>query len=491
MINKRLESFRNPLVAIVRTAQADYLHQPPFHPSTHYPEYRGPCADEFNPAYEGVRNALKLLGLDSIYFDTPKWNPLGEIIEPGNHILIKPNLIRALIEGEKSWDCVVTHASVIRAVLDYVVIALQGKGRISIADGPESEQSFESICQCSGLYDVVDFFRHNSPVVIDLVDVRNEHWTERGGVIIQRVQAQGDPLGNVLVDLGSRSCFADVSAKKRFFGADYDIPETNLSHSGGSHKYSFSRSALAADVVINLPKMKTHKKTGVTLSLKNLVGLNTHRNYLPHYTLGFSEQGGDQYESWSLKRQIEAIILNNIKPLLIYAPLWALKLFGIFKNSGEVIFQKTSETIRSGNWYGNDTTWRMVLDLNKLFFYYDQNGSNREKTRKYLNIIDGVVAGHKNGPMFPEPFTAGIIMAGFNPIAVDTVCATLMGFDYRKIPVLAQSWQIVDYPLVAFTVDDIVCRSNNSWWSGSFADLEHNPHLNFEPHFGWKGHIER
>ena len=35
-----------------------------------------------------------------------------------------------------------------------------------------------------------------------------------------------------------------------------------------------------------MPKLKTHKKCGVTISLKNLVGLNTNKNLLPHHSLG-------------------------------------------------------------------------------------------------------------------------------------------------------------------------------------------------------------
>ncbi len=381
MINNNFDPRRQPQIAVCHLPEACYPHQPPFHPSVNYPEYRGPCSDESNQAYAGVREVLFRLGLDTSHFGTQDWNPLGELIQPGNHVLIKPNLIRAPFEGETVWECVVTHASVIRAVLDYVTIALQGNGQVTIVDGPETEQNFDTICQRSGLYEVLEFYRKNTPLMIDLVDIRNEHWVDKDGVIIQRIKNRGDPLGSVTVDLGYQSCFANVSPKRRFYGAYYDIPETNRSHRNGHHLYSFSRSALSADVVINLPKMKTHKKTGITLSLKNLVGLNTHRNYLPHYTMGFPKQGGDQYKAWSVKRQFEAIILNTIKPVLLHAPTWVLELFGVMKNSSEAIFQSTRKVVRSGNWYGNDTAWRMVLDLNKVFFYFDQNGRQQRNLR--------------------------------------------------------------------------------------------------------------
>jgi len=207
--------------------------------------------------------------------------------------------------------------------------------------------------------------------------------------------------------------------------------------------------------------------------------------------MGFPRQGGDQYEAWSIKRQFEAIILNTLKPVLFYTPSWINKKFGQVKHSSEIFFQSTSKVVRSGNWYGNDTTWRMVLDLNKLFFYYDHTGKLRDIPPKYLSIVDGIISGHKNGPMSPEPLMTGIISAGFNPLALDTICATIMGFDFRKIPLLSNAWSIDHFPLVGFSISDIICQSNVAEWSGSLVHIEQGPHLNFFPHFGWVGHIER
>ena len=53
-----------------------------------------------------------------------------------------------------------------------------------------------------------------------------------------------------------------------------------------------SKTILGADLVINCLKMKTHKKAGVTLSMKNLIGINGDKNWLPHYRTGFASQGG-------------------------------------------------------------------------------------------------------------------------------------------------------------------------------------------------------
>ena len=56
-------------------------------------------------------------------YDTAEWNPLGNLISPGDKVLLKPNWVldRNTLSGG-SFDCVVTHSSVIEAVLHYVVL---------------------------------------------------------------------------------------------------------------------------------------------------------------------------------------------------------------------------------------------------------------------------------------------------------------------------------------------------------------------------------
>jgi len=39
------------------------------------------------------------------------------------------------------------------------------------------------------------------------------------------------------------------------------------------------------------------------------------------------------------------------------------------KQAGKIAFGDTEEVVRSGNWFGNDSHWRMCLDLNKLLLY--------------------------------------------------------------------------------------------------------------------------
>jgi uncharacterized protein (DUF362 family) len=484
--------FEAPKVAIQHVL-GEYSNLAPFNPEVAYPEYpfKTICTSCVNPAYEGVRETLRLLGMDQTHYSQGNWNPLGELIQPGNHILIKPNLIRES-HGRRpaEWEQVITHGSVIRAVLDYVFIALQGNGRVVIADGPQTDSDFELICQRIGLLDMVAFYK-GFGLDVTLLDLRRDRWFQKGNVIYKRIPLPGDPAGYTTVELGEASEFSNYALNGHFYGADYDMAETASYHTGGRHAYVMCRSAMDADVVINLPKMKTHKKTGVTLSLKNMVGINGYRNCLPHHTIGTPDEYGDEFPVAGLSHKIQSRGIVGFKKALIAMDGkgggWARWI----KRVGRSIFGDTENVIRSGNWYGNDTAWRMVLDLNKALFYFDGDGKPRRKPLRYLTIIDGILAGQGNGPINPDAIAAGIIVGGFNPLAVDTVAATVMGFAYHKLPVLEQGWQISRYPLAAFGTEAVNCISNNPDWNSSFEMLEHAPHLAFRPHFGWKGAIER
>ena len=98
-----------------------------------------------------------------------------------------------------------------------------------------------------------------------MLDLRRDRWFDKGEVIYERIKLQGDPNGYTSVDLGESSEFFTYKLNGRFYGADYDMKETARFHANGRHEYILCRTIMDADVVINLPKMKTHKKTGVTL----------------------------------------------------------------------------------------------------------------------------------------------------------------------------------------------------------------------------------
>ena len=76
---------------------------------------------------------------------------------------------------------------------------------------------------------------------------------------------------------------------------DYDASATRSNHRRGFHNYFVAQSILDADLLINLPKWKAHQKSAVTGALKNLVGINGDKAYLPHFRRGAPKWGGDEY----------------------------------------------------------------------------------------------------------------------------------------------------------------------------------------------------
>ncbi|HEX9917341.1 MAG TPA: DUF362 domain-containing protein [candidate division Zixibacteria bacterium] len=483
----------NSQVAMSKTQKAIYPSHPPFHPSEHYPESSFPIqlSTEKNYVYAALRENLRLLGLDRRNYGKRAWNPLGEIVRKGDNVIIKPNFIRQSHLLNEDWEYVITHGSVIRAVLDYVYLALEGEGKIIVADGPQTDSDFSSICLKTGIHPIIDFYRKEAGFKIELLDLRQERWIQKGNIIEERIKLKGDPKGYTKINLAEESEFAGYGLSGKFYGADYFSEQTIWHHSNGRHEYLVSSTLLDADVVINLPKLKTHKKAGVTLSLKNMVGINGDKNYLPHFTEGTPSEEGDQFDSSALKNKLEGKYRKILYRFLECAGGRGKVLARGTRRAGELIFGSTKKTIRSGNWYGNDTIWRTILDLNKILFYSDASGHMRLLSpKRYLSIVDGIIAGEGDGPMAPDPKACGILLTGFNPVAVDIVGATLMGFDFNKIPQLKNAFQIKNFKLVPFQPEKIELITSNGNSNRRLFEIDHQDILPFKPHFGWKDHIE-
>ena len=320
-----------------------------------------------------------------------------------------------------------------------------------------------------------------------LLDLRPEEWHSIDGITVSKTQLPGDPLGSTRVALDTASEFVGYHGDGRLYGASYDMAETNEHHHGARHEYLLCRTPMDADVFINLPKLKTHKKVGLTCALKNLVGVNANKNWLPHHTEGTPDQGGDQFPVATAKAKLEHSWMGATKRWLKNRP-GVSRFFVPVKKVGRLFFGDTQKVVRSGNWHGNDTCWRMVLDLNKCFFFYDGSGRRRSKPIRYLSVVDGIIAGEGNGPMSPDPKPCGVILAGTNPLAVDCAAATLMGFDWRRIRMLKNAFAMRELNFAEFHPEDIAIISNKPSWNGGLATMEETFH--FRPHFGWEGAIE-
>ncbi|MEY8282637.1 DUF362 domain-containing protein [Lachnospiraceae bacterium 50-23] len=454
-------------VSISKMADSEkgYPHRAPFHPPEIYPELAQLNitleTDRSNQVYETVRNALFLMGLDSENFASEKWNPLAEIVTPGDTVVIKPNFVLDLNVNDRTSQSTVTHGSVIRVIIDYVLLALGGYGKIIVADAPQMNCDFERLIRKNGMKAVIDYYKkqlRDTPVEIDLIDLRRERTIYKYGIVWQRIPLKGDPSGYTIVDLKKESELNGVDPK-RFYGADYNRKETVAAHSKGHHKYFISNTILNADAVISVPKLKVHRKVGVTLNVKNMVGINGNKNYLVHYQIGTQRQGGDEFSVESrqaaLDRRIKDLTLGkNWKygKYLYAAYLKGKDLLNIKEKNGQN---------RGGDWYGNDTTWRMAVDLNRVLLFSDKKGVLSKEKRRYLSVIDGIVGGEGEGPLAPTRVRSGVIIAGMNPIATDIVAASYMGLDYKRIKSLNIK-EKTEKRLMDFHIDDIEIIESDS-----------------------------
>ena len=474
--------------------QVGYPQQAPFDPDKTYPELRLPVlASSSNPVYGAFRDLLYCLGYDRQLFGTAAWNPLGWLIQPGQTVFIKPNMIAHKHSHNADWDYVITHGAVIRAVIDYVYIALQGNGKIIVGDAPQTDSKFDLIVKEMGLPEIKALYRNEKQFDIDVVDLRHEHWIERDGIYVDSVPLSGDPQGVVAVDLAEDSLLSEMDGHgKRYYGAYYDVADTNRHHRDGKHEYCISRSTLAADVFISVPKLKTHKKCGLTANLKGLVGINGNKNWLPHYTFGSPETGGDQFDRQTSLHELEDSLVVRTKTLLLRRNRAMQYLARRCKRLGYKFFGTNERVVRSGNWHGNDTVWRMSLDLNRILLYANPDGTMRSsgQPKRYWSVMDGIHAMEGNGPVSGIRRKAGVLIGGTNPVAVDAVCAMLIGFDYRKLPLLARSFEAHKFPLVTATFDAIACESNVAKFQGKPVNWNFDNMLHFFPHFAWKGHVE-
>lgn len=112
---------------------------------------------------------------------------------------------------------------------------------------------------------------------------------------------------------------------------------------------------LGCDLLVSLPKLKTHHWVGATLSMKNLFGL------VPGGVYGWPK--------------------NNL------------------------------------HWNGINES---IADLHGT-------------TPSQFAVVDGIVGMEGNGPIQGTPKTAGVIVAGTDPVAVDCTCCRIMGIDPGKI----------------------------------------------------------
>jgi len=376
-------------------------------------------APDYDTAAESVRELFRFLGLDPA-------NPLGRWIQPGMTVAIKPNWVKHEFGETEGRDVLFTHSSLVRVMIDATLAAVGRNGRVFVADAPLQGCDFARLRRQSGLAELEDYYARAPVAFLDL----RQQWAQidDASSFVRGVHAlAGDPNGYSLVDLGARSRLVCFGVNARFGVTDYRAAATSGYHNG-AHRYLVSNSVLSADMIVNLPKLKTHMKTGMTGALKNLVGIIGSKDCLPHFRAGSPRSGGDEYPDGDWLSRAASPVRDLLQRR---APLWSWKLARAGARAA------APDTIHGGAWHGNDTLWRTVHDLVDIACNYDVGGGLRRQPRTVLTLVDAIVAGEGCGPLKPRPKPCGLLVWGEDPGMVDVACAALMGFDWRRIPLLS------------------------------------------------------
>lgn len=461
-----------------------------FSPDEHFPEYPyRHISKKKNGVYRAVRDCFFQARLDWQNLGTSTWNPLRQFIPRGSRVFVLCNFAneRRPDEPVEDYRSRCTHGSVIRAVIDYILLAVGREGRVQFGNAPTQFCHWEQVLEDTGADTVLNFYKTND-VPVEARDLRL-YVTDASQLGVVRGVERRDETQGVHIDLGASSLFAELDRKawQRYRVMNYDPRRTESFHVDGHHTYVINRSILESDIIFSIPKLKTHEKVGISCAIKGYVGTVGHKDSLPHHRYGPPGAGGDEYpaDRWGVHRFVTAYheAVQKTKPdTPIGSSLRAS--FRVLKRAARPFGQ-----VIEGGWSGNDTAWRMVLDLNRIATYADAQGTMHAKPcRSHLALIDGICGGEGEGPAYSTAFNSGVILFGDDRLEIDKLNAVLMGFDPQKIPLIREAHCLTAFPLVRNEpMDDTIIANGKPV---PVQQYHEHPLYRFEPPEGWKGAIE-
>lgn len=460
-----------------------------FSPDERFPEYQfDQISSRKNPVYRAVRDCFLQANLDHEHIGSPAWNPLGEYIPPGSRVFVLCNFAheRRPEENAKDFLSRCTHGSVIRAVIDYILIAVGQNGTVRFGNAPTQFGRWEQVLANTGANKTLEFYQKNH-CPVEVRDLRFFVMDATHIGAVRSVERRGESCA-ARIDLDGRSMFNEFDEKgdQQYRVMNYAPDRTIKSHSSGKHEYIINREILESDIIFSIPKLKTHEKVGISCALKGFVGIVGHKDSLPHHRYGTPKMGGDEYpvDRLGLLRLTSAVHerVQKIPPETSMGSL-ARVAYRILKR---VI--RIPSPIIEGAWWGNDTAWRMVLDLVRIATYASETGEmQNQPCRKHLAMIDGIYGGEGEGPAYPTAVRSGVLLFGSDLPMVDTLSALLMGFTPEKIPLVREAFCLTQYPIT-----NLNPMEERVIFNSQIVSVQHfreNPPYRFKPNEGWKGRI--
>jgi uncharacterized protein (DUF362 family) len=392
--------------------------------------------------------------------------PFGRLIQPGARVLIKPNFVLHHNQGTGGMEPMITHQSVVKAV---VKAALRSDAaEVLVGDAPIQTCDFSALLEVTGLGSWGEALTKEDSRFQGVKDFRRTKAQYVNGVRMaeENVLPEED---FVLFDLSEDSLLEPITNGKDDFRVTcYDPRLMAKTHGRGRHRYLVAKDVMEADLVINLPKLKTHKKAGITCALKNLIGINGNKEYLPHHRLGGSNLGGDCYPGDSrVKRMLEyAADQQNLSDSDKVGRAWGV----VATQLNRMLHLMGDNLGIEGSWSGNDTIWRTGLDLNRVLLYGEVDGSMASSPqRRVIHLADAVVAGQGDGPLSPLPLPMNLLFAGNNAACVDWFGARLLGYDPQLLPIVREAFGNFRWPISTVQPEDI--RLSGDWGTGKLDQI--------------------
>jgi uncharacterized protein (DUF362 family) len=412
---------------------------------THAPRY--PSGDPADTSgADQISRALARLARELNWGDEQS-GAFSALIPRGARVLIKPNFVTHANQGTGGIEPLVTHESLVRAVVEAVLRT--GAAEVSVGDAPVQGCDFDALLHAMKLDEWSEKLMRREPRFKGIRDFRRTISVFKDGVRVASENLR-DESEFTLFDLGGESLLEPITDESGAFRVTcYDPRLMQKTHAPGRHQYLVARAVLDADVVINLPKLKTHKKAGITCALKNLIGINGNKEYLPHHRIGGAAIGGDCYPGANpLKRSLEFVLdRQNSTAHPALGKVWqglGLQLERAARLAGDSLGVE-------GSWSGNDTVWRTALDLNRIILYGQADATFSEHpARLVVHVVDAVVAGQGDGPLAPDALPLGLLLGSRNAAAMDWVGAYLLGYDPARISIAREAFGNFRWPLTTF-----------------------------------------
>ncbi|MBL8600963.1 MAG: DUF362 domain-containing protein [Myxococcales bacterium] len=436
------------------------------------------------PLYSAVFAVLRDAGLDLENAHTPGWSPFSKFVAPGGRVLVLVNFVHHRLGARESLDdfaskC--TQAAVLRPLLVLLARAVGPSGTILFGNSPVQGADWPSLLEDTGaralLASLGDSLNGTRVEAVDL----------RGWVLSQGARGSGTARGEgVGVDLGAHSLLERTSGNHDYRVLQYDPQMTARFHGPGRHEYRLSPRVLDADLVLSVPKLKTHVKVGVTAALKGCVGAIAEKDCLAHHRAGSPDEGGDEFPAWHPLLRVSSALGERV---------WRRggdpRVMGLGRTAERLVYKLSSKlgVLSGGSWHGNDTCWRMTLDIARCILYADRAGVlHPTPQRKHITLIDGVLGGEGDGPLRPRAVASRCLVFADDCFAADVAACAVMGFDPRKIGLFRGAVDVAPYPVTPLGFHDISPRLDGA--PVAWTELPGQVCRRFEVPTGWRGAME-